>query len=113
VRPLASNLEADWSKCTCCLCQIDKDEELRYTPTHYETNRGNNVCVMIARNIVDIPVFYASHQMPVLDPNRKDQGGDIEETLRKTMLNIIKAVDFNLARVSLKGHTNDLLSWCW
>ena len=79
VRPLSSNLETDWSKC--CLCQIDKDEDLKSLPTRYETDRDNDGYVMIARNI---PLFHAIHQMPIkLDPKRLDQGGGIEETLRK------------------------------
>lgn len=78
VRPLSSNLETDWNKC--CLCQIDKDEDLKSPPTRYETDRDNDGYVMLARNI---PLFNGIHQMPIkLDPNRLDQGNGIEESLR-------------------------------
>ena len=71
--PLSSNLETDWRKC--CLCQIDKDEDLKSPPTRYETNTDNDGYIMIARNI---PLFHAIHQMPIkLDPNRSDHGGGI------------------------------------
>ena len=72
VRPLSSNLGTDWNKC--CLCQIDKDEDLKSLPTRYEKDRDNDGYVMLARNI--------PHQMPIkLDPNRLDQGNGIEESL--------------------------------
>ena len=78
VRPLSSNLETDWNKC--CLCQIDKDEDLKSPTTRYETDRDNDGYVMLARNI---PLFNGIHQMPIkLDPNRLDQGNGIEESLR-------------------------------
>lgn len=78
-RPLSSNLETDWTKC--CLCQIDKEEDLKSPPTRYETDRENDGYVMIARNI---PLFHEIRQMPIkLDPKRLDHGDGIEETLRK------------------------------
>ena len=79
VRLLSSTLETDWSKC--CLCQIEKEEDLKCPPTRYESGKDNDGYAMIARNV---PLFKATGHMPIImDPARLDQGEGIAETLRK------------------------------
>lgn len=63
----------------CCLCQTDTKEGLKSPPTRYELS--SDTYSMIAKNI---PNFHAINLLPIrLDPSRLDDGGDIEDTLRK------------------------------
>ena len=75
--PRPSKFRTDWSKC--CLCQKKKNEELK--SPRAQQPQGHDGYTMIATNI---PLFYAINEMPiVLDPARLDDGGGLEETLRK------------------------------
>ena len=75
--PLSCTPKPNWRKC--CLCQTDTKEELKSPPTHYECSSDGYS--MIAKNL---PQFQAIHQLPIrLDPSRLDEGGGIEETLRR------------------------------
>ena len=79
LRPLASTLQTDWSKC--CLCQIKRDEDLKCPLARCKSDSDGDGSTMIARNV---PLFKAINQMPIiLEPGRLDQGEGIEETLRK------------------------------
>ena len=79
LRPLASTLQTDWSKC--CLCQIERDEDLKSPLARCKSGDDGDGYTMIARNV---PLFKAINQMPIiLEPGRLDQGEGIEETLRK------------------------------
>ena len=72
-----SKFRTDWSKC--CLCQKKKNEELK--SPRAQQPQGHDGYTMIATNI---HLFYAINEMPiVLDPARLDDGGGLEETLRK------------------------------
>ena len=83
--PLSSASQIDWRKC--CLCQTDIKEELKSPPTHYSCSPESNFS-MIATNI---PLFQAIHQLPIrLDMSRLDDGGGIEETLRRNSANTEK-----------------------
>lgn len=74
-----SKWKTDWSKC--CLCQKEKNEDLKSPPTHYPCTQEHDGYAMIATNI---PLFHAINEMPiVLDPVRLDEGGGVEETLRR------------------------------
>ena len=76
---LASPTATDWSKC--CLCQTEKEEELKSPPTRYEAKGDRDGYVMIARNV---PLFKDINRLPILlDPKRLDEGNGIEDTLRK------------------------------
>ena len=75
--PRPSKFQTDWSKC--CLYQKKKNEELK--SPRAQQPQGHDGYTMIATNI---PLFYAINEMPiVLDPARLDDGGGLEETLRK------------------------------
>ena len=75
--PRPSKFRTDWSKC--CLCQKKKNEELK--SPRAQQPQGHDGYTMIATNI---PLFYAINEMAiVLDPARLDDGGGLEETLRK------------------------------
>ena len=80
VTPLKSKSQTDWNKC--CLCQTEKKgEDLKSPPTHYSCSKDNDGCYTNATNI---PLFQAINQLPIiLDPIRLDEGGGIEETLRR------------------------------
>ena len=76
---LASPTATDWSKC--CLCQTEKEEELKSPPTRYEAKGDRDGYVMIARNV---PLFKDINRLPILlDSKRLDEGNGIEDTLRK------------------------------
>ena len=64
------------------ICQEDKDnEDLKSPPKRYSSEQ--DCYTMIVTNI---PLFHALNEMPiVLDPTRLDEGGGIEETLRRNM----------------------------
>ena len=65
----------DWTKC--CLCQDDKDEELKSPPTRYAIEQDGYS--MLAKNI---PIFQSISDMPIkFDPARLDEGSGVEETL--------------------------------
>ena len=70
--------KTDWSKC--CLCQQEKNEELKSphsNPTQKETDGYSNIAT-------NIPQFKAINALPLmLDPRRLDEGGGIDDTLRK------------------------------
>jgi len=75
--PGPSKFRTDWSKC--CLCQKKNSEELK-SPRAQQPQEHDGY-TMIATNI---PLFHAINEMPiVLDPARLDDGGGIEETLRR------------------------------
>ena len=75
--PLSCATRTDWRKC--CLCQTDTKEELKSPPTRYECSSDSYST--IAKNI---PQFQATNLLPIgLDPFRLDDGGGIEDTLRK------------------------------
>ncbi len=75
--PLSCTTKTDWRKC--CLCQTDTKEELKSPPTRYECSSDGYS--MIAENI---PQFQAINLLPIrLDPSRLDDGGGIEDTLRR------------------------------
>ena len=77
--PLSCAPETDWRKC--CLCQTDKKEELKSPPTHYACSPENDGYSMIA---IKVPLFQEINQQPIrLDMSRLDDGGGIEETLRR------------------------------
>ena len=77
--PGLSKFRTDWSKC--CLCQKNNGEELKSPRAQQQQQHDGHT--MIATNI---PLFYAINEMPiVLDPARLDDGGGLEETLRKNM----------------------------
>lgn len=71
--------KTDWSKC--CLCQQEKNDEQLKSPHSNPTNRESDGYSNIATNV---PQFQAINALPViLDPGRLDEGGGIEDTLRK------------------------------
>jgi len=71
--------QTDWSKC--CLCQTAKNDDLKSPPMHYSYSIEQDGYSMIARNI---PLFQSINALPIiLDPSRIDEGGGIEETLRR------------------------------
>lgn len=75
--PLSSGAKTDWGKC--CLCQTDTREELKSPPTRYECSSDGYS--MLATNI---PQFQAINLLPIkVDPSRLDDGGGIEDTLRR------------------------------
>lgn len=72
-----TNCQTDWKKC--CLCQEDKNEDLKCPTTRYQPEHDGYA--MLATNV---PLFHALNDMPlILDPARLDEGAGIEETLRK------------------------------
>ena len=63
---LPSSSKTDWQKC--CLCQTEKEEQLKSPPSRYEASEDRDGYVMIGRNI---PLFKEINQLPILlDPNR-------------------------------------------
>ena len=73
---LASQTATDWSKC--CLCQTEKEEELKSPPTRYEAKGDRDGYVMIARNV---PLFKDINRLPILlDPKRLDEGYPLEKS---------------------------------
>ncbi len=75
--PVSSKLQTDWSKC--CLCQQDKKEELKSPPSSYRPEQDGYT--NIATNV---PLFQAMNALPIkLDPARLDEGGGIDQTLRR------------------------------
>ena len=80
-----SKWQTDWSKC--CLCQQDKKEELKSPPSSYQPEQDGYT--NIATNAL---LFQALNALPVmLDPARLDEGGGIDQTLRKNNANITRA----------------------
>jgi len=70
--------KTNWSKC--CLCQQDKNEELK-SPSENPSKRETDGYTNIATNI---PLFQELNAMPIaLDPARLNDGDGIEVTLRK------------------------------
>ena len=80
VTPLKSKSQTDWNKC--CFCRTEKKgEDLKSRPTHYSCSKDNDGYYMIATNI---PLFQGINQLLIiLDPIMLDEGGGIEETLRR------------------------------
>jgi hypothetical protein len=77
---LKSKSQTDWNKCFLCRTE-KKGEDLKSPPTHYSFIKNNDGYYMIATNI---PLFQGINQLPIiLDPIILDEGGDIEETLRR------------------------------
>ena len=77
--PLSCAPQTDWRKC--CLSPTNKKEELKSHPTHYACSPENDGYFMIATNV---PLFQAFNQLPIrLDMSQLDNGGGIEETLRR------------------------------
>lgn len=75
--PLSSGAKTDWGKC--CLCQTDTKEELKSPPTRHQCSSDGYS--MLAKNI---PQFQAINLLPIkLEPSRLDDGGGIEDTLRR------------------------------
>jgi hypothetical protein len=73
-----SKWSTDWSKC--CLCQQYKKEDLK-SPVTNPSKRDTDGYTNIATNI---PLFVAIKALPIsLDPARLDEGGGIEDTLRR------------------------------
>ena len=67
----------DWSKC--CLCQQDKKEELKSPPSSYKPEQ-----VGYTNIATNVPLFQAMNALPIkLDPARLDEGGGIDQTLRR------------------------------
>ena len=80
VTPLKSKSQTDWNKCYLCRTE-KKGEDLKSPPTHYSFIKDNDGYYMIATNI---PLFQGIDQLPIiLDPILLDEGGGIEETLRR------------------------------
>jgi hypothetical protein len=80
VFPLKSKSQTDWNKCFLCRTE-KKGEDLKYPPTHYSFIKNNDGYYMIATNI---PFFQGINQLPIiLDPIILEEGGGIEETLRR------------------------------
>ena len=80
VTPLKSKSQNDWNKCFLCRTE-KKGEYLKSQPTHYAFIKNNDGYYMIATNI---PLFQGINQLPIiLDPIILDEGGGIEETLRR------------------------------
>jgi hypothetical protein len=80
VSPLKSKSQTDWNKCFLCRTE-KKGEDLKSPPTHYSFIKNNNGYYMIATNI---PLFQGINQLPIiLDPIILEEGGGIEETLRR------------------------------
>jgi hypothetical protein len=80
VSPLKSKSQTDWNKCF--LCRTEKKcDDLKSPPTHSSFIKNNDGCYTIATNI---PLFQGINQLPImLDPIILDEGGGIEETLRR------------------------------
>jgi hypothetical protein len=80
VSSLKSKSQTDWN--TCFLCRTEKKgEDLKSPPTHYSSIKNNDGYYMIATSI---PLFQGINQLPIiLDPIILDEGGGIEETLRR------------------------------
>ncbi len=75
--PVSSKWQTGWSKC--CLCQQDKKEELKSPPSSYRPEQDGYT--NIATNV---PLFQAMNALPIkLDPARLDEGGGIDQTLRR------------------------------
>ena len=70
--------KTDWSKC--CLCQQEKNEELKSphsNPTQKETDGYSNIAT-------NIPQFKAINALPLmLDPRRLDEGGGYRRHFKK------------------------------
>ena len=61
--------KTDWTKC--CLCQEDRDEELKSPPTRYAMEQDGYS--MIGKNIL---MFQSINEMPIkFDPARLDDSG--------------------------------------
>ena len=80
VTALKSKSETDWNKC--CLYRTEKKgEDLKSPPTHYSFIKTNDGYYMIGTNIL---LFQGINQLPIiLDPIILEEGGGIEETLRR------------------------------
>ena len=77
IDPEPPKFKTDWSKC--CLCQEKNGKEL--SSPHARQSQQHDGYTMIATNI---PLFHAMNAMPIkLDPARLDDGGGIEESLRR------------------------------
>ena len=76
--PMVAKTHTDWSKC--CLCQMDKkDEILLSARTLYVAEHDGYK--MLSTNM---PLFDEINEMPmIVDLARLDDGGGIEDTLRK------------------------------
>ena len=76
--PMTSKWQTDWRKC--CLCQKDKrNEDLKSPPTCYSCEQDGYTMI-----VTNAPLFHTLNEMPlVLDRARLDEGGGIEETLKK------------------------------
>lgn len=71
-----SRWKTDWTKC--CLCQEDRDQELKSPPTRYTIEQDGYS--MIGKNI---PMFESINEMPIkFDPACLEEGNGVEETLR-------------------------------
>ena len=70
--------QTEWSRC--CLFQKDKhNEDLKSAPTRYSCEQDGYT--IIATNV---PLFHTLNEMPLVpDPARLDEGGGIEDTLKK------------------------------
>jgi hypothetical protein len=69
-----------WNKCFLCRTE-KKGEDLKFPPTHYSFIKNYDGYYMIATNI---PLFQGINQLPIiLDPIILDEGGGIEEILRR------------------------------
>jgi hypothetical protein len=80
VTPLKSKCQTDWNKCFLCRTE-KKGEDLKSPPTHYSFIKNNDGYYMMATNI---PLFQGINQLPIiLDLIILDEGGGIEETLRR------------------------------
>ena len=64
--------ETDWRKCF--LCQTDTKDELICPPSRYECSSDSYFTIA-----TNIPLFRAINLLPI----RLDEGGGIEETLRR------------------------------
>ena len=69
--------KTDWTKC--CLCQEDKEEELKWPPTRY-TSTEKDGYKMIGTNV---SMFQSINEMPIqFDLARLDKGFGFQETLQ-------------------------------
>ena len=94
--PGTSRFRTDWSKC--CLCQEKKSEKL-ISPRTQQPQQHDGY-TMIATNI---PLFHALNEMPIkLDPARLDDGGGIEETLRRNKAQYHQSCRFKFNSTKLK-----------
>ena len=70
-----SKFQNDWVRC--CLCQNEKNKDLKSPPTYYSHQHDGYTLIAIK-----VRLFHAINELPIaLDPARLNEGGVVEKTL--------------------------------